>query len=72
MTMICPRDGSACPDDLCRGSGCMSMGGYEMLTLCDACGGLIDHEIGDLSTCTCDDQDGYYGGDPNEGEEGEK
>ena len=33
-----------------------------MLAQCDICGGLIDEEIAELSTCTCDDGDyGDYG-----------
>lgn len=54
---ICPKDGSACPDDLCHGSGCVQMGGYEMLQVCDFCGGTIDNEIPDFGTCSCDDDD---------------
>lgn len=58
--MLCPKDGSACPDDLCRGSGCMEMDGYPMLTVCAFCGGTIDDEIPDCSICTCDgDEPGY-------------
>lgn len=57
MSLICPYDRSGCPDDLCRGSGCMRMGGYEMLEVCDFCGGTIDNEIAECSTCTCDEGD---------------
>ena len=52
--MRCPKDGSACCDDLCYGSGCMQMDGYAMLVECDVCGGMIDEEIPDCSTCNCD------------------
>lgn len=52
--MICPKDGSACCDDLCHGAGCLQMDGYPMLSRCDVCGGLIDEEIPDCGTCTCD------------------
>lgn len=55
--MICPKDGSACVDDLCRGSGCMAMDGYPMLEMCRVCGGLIDHENPSIGTCSCDDGD---------------
>ena len=53
---ICPKDGTACPDDLCHGSGCLQMNGYAMLQVCDFCGGTIDEEIPDCGTCTCDDE----------------
>lgn len=60
--MRCPKDGSACCDDMCHGAGCLQMDGYAMLAECDVCGGLIDEEIPDCSTCTCgdDDGDGWY------------
>jgi len=64
--VICPKDGTACPDDLCHGSGCLQMGGYPMLSRCDHCGGTIDHEIPSCGTCSCDD-DEY----PDFGEEDE-
>lgn len=57
---ICPKDGKACCDDLCHGSGCLQMGGYPMLRVCDICKGLMDDEIDDCSTCTCGDEDDYY------------
>lgn len=44
-------------DDLCHGSGCLQMNGYPMLQHCSVCGGLIDEEISDCSTCTCDDEE---------------
>jgi hypothetical protein len=56
--MICPRDGKPCCDDLCYGGGCLRMDGYPMLSVCTFCGGLIDNEIHECSTCTCDDE--YY------------
>ena len=60
--MICPSTLETCISDLCYGSGCMEMDGYGMLAQCDICGGLIDEEIAELSTCTCDDGDyGDYG-----------
>jgi hypothetical protein len=57
--MICPKTMKGCCDDLCHGAGCLQMDGYAMLSRCDHCGGLIDEEIPDCGTCTCDDDD-YY------------
>ena len=54
MSYLCPKDYTACCDDLCHGSGCMQMNGYAMLLVCDVCKGVIDEEIPDCSTCTCD------------------
>jgi hypothetical protein len=31
-----------------------------MLAECDICGGTIDEEIPECSTCTCHDDDSYY------------
>lgn len=56
--MICPKDMQPCCDDLCAGGGCLAMGGYEPLTICQHCHGLIDNEIPECSTCTCDDDCG--------------
>jgi hypothetical protein len=53
--MICPRDGGACCDDTCYGSGCLEMDGYPMLSICDICKGTIDDEIPECGTCSCDD-----------------
>lgn len=58
--MICPKDGSPCCDDLCRGSGCLRMDGYPMLAECDLCGGLVDEEMPECSTCTCGGGDYDY------------
>jgi hypothetical protein len=33
------------------------MNGYEMLRVCDVCKGIIDEEILECSTCTCNDGD---------------
>jgi len=52
--LLCPKTGGQCWDDLCRGSGCLDMDGYEMLERCPKCFGTIDNEIPDCSTCTCD------------------
>jgi hypothetical protein len=57
--MICPKDGTACPDDLCHGSGCMAMDGYPMLSICPHCRGTVDEEIPDCGTCRFDDDDDY-------------
>ncbi len=65
---ICPKDGSACCDDLCHGAGCLQMDGYQMLDICHVCKGTIDHEIEDCGTCTCDD-DFYCDDYSNEREE---
>jgi len=53
--LVCPKDCKQCWDDLCRGSGCMRMDGYPMLEKCSSCGGFIDDEIMECSTCTCED-----------------
>lgn len=58
--MICPKDGSPCCDDLCHGSGCLQMEGYPMLAECDLCGGLVDEEMPECSTCTCGGGDYDY------------
>lgn len=58
--MHCPADGCACCDDLCHGAGCLKMGGYPMLAICDVCGGEIDEAIPECGTCTCDDDDDYW------------
>lgn len=63
---ICPKDGTACPDDLCHGAGCVMMDGYQMLERCDFCGGFIDHEIPECSECTCIDDEDDYLFPPNE------
>lgn len=60
--MLCPKDGKYCCDDLCHGGGCMMMGGYAMLEICQSCGGAIDTEIPECSTCACD-RDDYYDDD---------
>lgn len=57
--MLCPKDGTYCCDDLCHGAGCLVMDGYAMLAECDFCGGTIDEEIPECSTCTCGREDGY-------------
>lgn len=58
--MYCPKDGKACMNDLCHGAGCLVMDGYAMLAVCDFCGGMIDEEIPDCGTCTCDgDEPGW-------------
>lgn len=56
-TMKCPNSGEPCLDDVCRGSGCLELDGYPMLERCPNCGGDIDKEIPDCSTCTCDFDD---------------
>lgn len=43
----------------------MKMGGYEMLERCDICGGLIDNEIPDCSTCTCGESGLDFDFDPH-------
>ena len=55
MTLICPKDGMACPDDLCHGSGCMDMNGSPMLEKCPKCGTGVDVEMGE--DCLCEDED---------------
>lgn len=57
---ICPKDLKPYVDDLCHGGGCLAMDGYPMLQICDVCHGLIDEEIPECSTCTCEDEDDYY------------
>jgi hypothetical protein len=33
------------------------MNGYAMLLVCDVCKGIIDEEIPECSSCTCQDQE---------------
>ena len=54
---ICPKDGSACCDDLCHGGGCLQMNGYPMIEICQFCGGEIDEAMPECGTCTCDDDE---------------
>jgi len=58
--MLCTKTGKGCCDDLCHGSGCLEMDGYAMLAECDVCGGIVDEEIPECSTCTCGDDDDDY------------
>lgn len=60
MSFVCPKDFKGCCDDMCHGAGCLRMGGYQMLLVCDVCRGFVDEEIPDLSTCTCEGGDDYY------------
>jgi hypothetical protein len=59
VSYLCPKDGLGCCDDLCHSSGCLRMNGYTMLRGCDFCKGIIDEEITDCSTCTCEGEDDY-------------
>lgn len=60
MTKICPKDYTACPDDLCEGGGCMQMGSrYPMIERCDMCGGIIDEELGEYCECGEPDDDDF-------------
>lgn len=56
MSAFCPKDYTACPDDICHGAGCLKMNGHPMLEECDVCGGLINPEFPDSSDCTCDEE----------------
>lgn len=56
---LCPKDGMPCCDDLCRGGGCIEMEGYPMLETCQFCKGIIDEEIPECSTCTCEDGEDF-------------
>lgn len=58
--MLCPRTLQHCIDDLCHGSGCLEMGGYPMLAECHACGGYIDEEYPEDSTCICGSDDDVW------------
>jgi hypothetical protein len=51
MSLFCPKDGTACPDDVCRGAGCLETG-TRMLERCDGCGVIYDP---DIENCDCDD-----------------
>jgi hypothetical protein len=53
--MLCPSNGKPCCDDLCHGGGCMMMDGYQMLERCPFCKGIIDSEMPECSTCTCEE-----------------
>lgn len=52
---LCPKDGQPCMDDLCYGGGCLEMDGYPMLEVCPVCNGIVDLEMPECGTCTCDD-----------------
>lgn len=52
--MLCPKDRRPCIDDLCRGGGCIELGGAELLEQCQICGGTIDPESPLDSTCSCE------------------
>jgi hypothetical protein len=54
---LCPKDGRPCCDDLCRGGGCIALGGYGMLEVCQFCNGTLDPEMPECSTCSCDDDE---------------
>lgn len=45
----------------------MEMNGYPMLRVCPNCKGLIDDEISDCGTCTCDDEELLGYGEDYEG-----
>lgn len=51
---ICPATLKICCDDICRGSGCLKLGGEELLTECNGCGKLIGLNGGNLDDCECD------------------
>lgn len=57
--MLCPKTLKACPDDLCRGSGCMAYpgGGIDMIPTCHLCGGpmMTDDGEPDNSGLICDE-----------------
>jgi hypothetical protein len=38
----------------------MQMDGYPLLSRCHVCKGLIDEEIPDCGSCSCDDDDDYF------------
>jgi len=61
MSVICPRDGKYCPDDLCNGSNqCMGMPGYvQTMGQCRECGALVDDDemqVGDDICIECSEQ----------------
>lgn len=57
MATICPKDGKACIDDVCRGSGVCGITGADMWDHCDRCHGVYSQEF-DVS-CACDRDDSY-------------
>ena len=57
MSYLCPKDYKPCCDDLCHGGGCIRMNSYAMLLVCDVCKGIIDEEIPECSTCSCEHPD---------------
>lgn len=54
--MLCPKDEKPCCDDLCYSGGCL-LTGTGMLESCGVCGGQVDTDMPELSTCECSDED---------------
>lgn len=58
--MYCPKDFKPCIDDLCRGGGCLEMGGAQMYEKCIGCGAFISDD--DHDACTCEEDDYEFEG----------
>lgn len=52
MSTICRKDGRACPDDVCIGSGTCLRTGTAVLERCMSCGEVYDPEYG--VDCACE------------------
>ncbi len=50
MPTICPKDGKACIDDICRGSGVCLATGLEMLERCNHCHQIYSDDV----DCDCE------------------
>jgi hypothetical protein len=57
MATVCPKDGKACIDDMCRGSGVCGITGAEMWDRCSSCHGVYSYELG--VECACEPSDDY-------------
>ena len=53
---LCPVDMKNCPDDMCRGSGCMQMQGADLYRYCDGC----KQPISDDDDWACECEPDYY------------
>ncbi len=57
MGSICPKDLTACPDDLCRGGGTCLQTGDELWERCDVCGKVYSREWDIECACQPNDED---------------
>lgn len=50
MSTICPKDFTACPDDVCRGSGVCLRTNTELMSRCQRCHAVYGDDI----ECECE------------------